>query len=267
MPGPSPARTRTTSWRSVLVGLIVGIIGTLLGVIFIGMPLAISHRQDLPLERLYGHLAVGIASGMQAGEQTNPLTKNARALETGRLAYTGSCAVCHGVNGDGRGTFGNALYPAASNLQEHDTQEKSDAQLFWITKNGLSFVGMPAYGDRYDDAQIWAIVTYIRSLGDPENRKPGADVPVPTDEQLAVANPAGDATQRGAAIYFAQGCFLCHGAVGNSPGELRLGGAREANEAVRKGKRGMPAYGTEKISEAELADLITYLRTFGRGQG
>ena len=30
---------------------------------------------------------------------------------------------------------------------------------------------------------------------------------------------------------------------------------------------GMPAYGKEKISEAELADLITYLRRFGRGQG
>jgi mono/diheme cytochrome c family protein len=250
-----------------VIGLVLGVIITFLGVILIGMPLAIGHRQDLPLERLYGDFAVGVASGMQGGSQTNPLTKNARALESGRLAYTGSCAICHGVNGDGRGTFGSALYPAASDLQAHDTQEKTDAQLFWIIKNGISFVGMPGYADRYDDSQIWALVTYTRSLGDPNNRKPGADVPVPTDAQLAVANPAGDAPQRGAAVYFAQGCFLCHGAVGNSSGQLRLRGAGEASEAVRRGKRGMPAYGKDKITEAELADLIAYLRTFGRGQG
>lgn len=267
MSAPAPSRKRTTNWGSFVLGLVLGIIGTLLGVIVIGMPLAIGHRGDLPLERLYGDFAVGVASKMQAGEQANPLAESSRALETGRLAYTGACAVCHGVNGDGRGSFGEALYPPATNLQELDTQAKTDAQLFWIIKNGLSFAGMPAYGDHYDDTKIWSLVAYTRSLGNPDDRKPGAEVPIPTDEQLAVAQPAGDATQRGAAVYFAQGCFLCHGAVGNTPGELRLGGARNADEAIRKGKSGMPAYGTERITEAELADLITYLQTFGRGQG
>src|SRR5689334_8839129 len=132
---------RATNGRSLVIGLIIGGIIALIAIVFIGMPLAIGHRQDLPLERLYGDPAVGIASGLQAGSIANPAADDPRALEAGRLAFTGSCAVCHGVNGDGKGEFGQTLYPPATNLQERDTQEKSDAKLFWIIKNGLSFLG------------------------------------------------------------------------------------------------------------------------------
>lgn len=263
---PSVPRRRA-AWCVALTGVFAGGLIVLFGVIAVGMPFALSHRNDLPLEKLYGDTAVGLASRMQGGSQTNPLGTNPRAIESGRMAYTGSCATCHGVNGDGKGAFGDALYPPASDLRGHDTQEKSDAQLYWIIKNGLSFAGMPGFAGQYDDQGIWALVTYTRSLG-----KPGAQgaaiVPTPTADQLAKANPGGDATARGAAVYFAQGCHLCHGAVGNAPGELRLrGGGREGSEAVRRGRPGMPAYGPNMISDAQLSDLVQYLNTMGGGRG
>jgi mono/diheme cytochrome c family protein len=271
MAGPvrnaAAAQPRKTSWRSLLVGLIIGALGGLGAVIFVGMPLAIGHRRDLLLERLYGDLAVGIAAQTQAGAAQNPVAQNRRALEAGRLAYTGSCAVCHGVNGDGKGAFGTALYPPATNLQAHDTQEKSDAQLFWIIKNGLSFLGMPAFGDQYDDQQTWALVAYTRSLGNASSRRNAEAIPTPVGEQLAMADPGGDAAHRGAAVYFAQGCQMCHGATGDAPGELHLRrGGREAPEAVRRGRRGMPTYGPDQISEAQLDDLVAYLDTFAGGR-
>jgi mono/diheme cytochrome c family protein len=261
---PRSKRPRARSGRTLL-GFLSGVILTLILVVVVGMPLVVGHHQDLPLERVYGDLAVSLAIKTQAGSATNPLAQNARALETGRLAYTGSCAVCHGAAGDGKGTFGTTLYPPATNLQQQNTQERSDAELFWIIKNGLSFLGMPGFSDRYDDAQLWALVAYTRSLGSAQRR--AAEVPpAATTAQLAVANRTGDPTQRGAAIYFAQGCDLCHGAVGTAPGELGLRGGREAAEAVRRGRRGMPAYDQGAISDGELNDLITYMNTF-RGRG
>ncbi len=255
-------RARRMHGRSLFIGAIIGVLIAVVLVVLVGMPFAIGHRQDLPLERLYGNLAVGVAARSQAGSTQNPSAQSPRAVEMGRLAYTGSCAVCHGVNGDGKGMFGNELYPPATNLQSHDTQEKNDAQLFWIIQNGLSFLGMPAFKEQYSDQQIWALVAYTRSLGDASTRQSGIVVPTPTNDQLAMAVPSGDAAHRGAAVYFANGCMMCHGAVGNAPGELRLRSGHEAQEAIRRGRPGMPAFPQTQITDAQLTELIVYLDTF-----
>ncbi len=267
IPNSTPEQPLRRNGIVLLAGLLIGAAFVLILVVLVVMPLAIGHRQDLPLERLYGNVAVGIAVRLQAGSIQNPETQNGRALESGRMAYTGSCAVCHGVNGDGQGMFGNTLYPPATNLQTHDTQEKSDAQLFWIIKNGLSFLGMPAFRDHYDDQQIWALVAYTRSLGDPATRQGAVEVPTPTAEQIAMANPTGDPVHRGAAVYFAEGCHTCHGAVGDAPGELHLRGSREVSEAVRRGRRGMPAYSANQLTDSQMSDMVAYMGTFtGRGR-
>jgi len=260
----SSASSRRPPWGGLLAGVVIGALGVLVLVVAFGMPFALGHRNDLPLEKLYGGAAVSIAS-MQGGSAANPLANNSRAMESGRVAYTGSCASCHGVGGDGKGVFGDGLYPPASDLRAHDTQEKSDAQLFWIIKNGLSFAGMPGFAAQYDDQGIWMLVAYTRSLG--KAGKQGAySVPTPSPEQLAKADPAGDAAARGAAVYFAQGCHLCHGPAGDGPGELGLrGGGREAQQVVRRGRAGMPAYGSDQISDAQLSDMIQYMNSFPRG--
>jgi mono/diheme cytochrome c family protein len=256
---PQSVRTHRR-WPMLILGIVIGISVSGLLLLFVAMPYAISHRQNAPFERLYGDVAVSLATSRAAGDTQNPLAGNSSAITRGRIAYTGSCAVCHGATGDGRGSFGAALYPPATNLQIQATQGKTDAELFWIVKNGLSFLGMPAYADRYDDTDIWSLVAYMRTLA--EDTRRGAQMPPAfTDEQLVSADPSGDAVARGSAIYFAQGCALCHGAIGNGTGTLQLLSSRGAEEAVRKGRRGMPKYDITKISQAELTDLIEYLKT------
>ena len=289
----------------------------------------------LPLERVYGDFAVSVASRIGGGNRSNPLAGDRRALAAGREAYTGSCGVCHGTTGDGRGVFGTSSYPNATDLRSHDAVEKSDAQMYWIIQNGLNFTGMPGFADQYSDQDIWSLVTYIRALqgadgaaqpgpggtggvgpggqgpgpqggddrggdggrgrqgggggpgppgpgGGPQGASPpgsgaGAQpfslaaiqIAVPTAEQLDRADPfSSDPAARGASVYFAQGCHLCHGAVGDAPGDLGLGrgGGPEATRAVRQGRRGMPAYAQTQVSDAELADLQAYLATIGAGQ-
>ena len=246
--------------RGIVVGLAVAAV--LAGLAL--APLLLVHRADLPFERAYGNAVVSFVTRVMAGGATNPVAGNARAASDGRAAYVGSCAVCHGATGDGKGTFGPTTYPRATDLLSQEAKDLSDAQLYWITKNGLSFTAMPGFGGQYADRDLWSLVTYIRQL---QQGKAGTiNVPAPTAAQLAFADPLSiTAAARGAAVYFAQGCALCHGAVGNAPGELGL--HESETEAIRRGRAGMPAYGTSAITQQQLSDLVAYVRTFSGGRG
>jgi len=245
--------------RSFFIAALSAIVALVL-VFVVAIPLALTHRQDLPLERVYGDAAVSVVSRVLGGDGANPLANDPRALATGRTAYTGSCAVCHGAKGDGRGVFGPTTYPDATDFTTEAAKSKTDAQLFWIVKNGLGFTAMPAFRGQYKDADIWAMVAYIRAL-----QRGGASaltIPTPSSAQLLAADPGASRQTRGAAIYFALGCHLCHGPEGDAPGDLSIRGRIET-EIVRRGSdRGMPAYGPDLISDADLADLETYLLRF-----
>jgi mono/diheme cytochrome c family protein len=236
-----------------------GAVFALLAAALVGLPLALTHHDDFPLERAYGDAAVSLVARLLGGDATNPRANDPAALNAGRAAYTGSCGVCHGGQGDGRGTFGSGTYPEATDLTGETASRKTDAELFWIIKNGLGFTAMPAFGDLYKDEDIWAMVSYIRSL---QRGGSGAiEVRPPTEAQLLLANARGDRVARGAAVYFAQGCHLCHAAEGDAPGDLSIVG-RVGTDIVRRGTAGMPAYGSDRISDAELADLEVYLLRF-----
>jgi mono/diheme cytochrome c family protein len=248
------------SKRRSLVVATFGAIAAGAIVFVVALPFALTHRQDLPLERLYGDAAVSVVSRVLGGDAANPLANDSSALATGRIEYTGSCAVCHGAKGDGRGVFGPTTYPDATDFTTEAAKSKTDAQLFWIVKNGLGFTAMPAFSAQYTDADIWAMVAYIRHL---ERESASAlAIPEPSLAQLAAADLSASRQSRGAAIYFALGCHLCHGPEGDAPGQLSLRGRIETQIVRRGSDRGMPAYGPNLISDADLADLGAYLLRF-----
>ena len=245
--------------RSVVLP-IVGAAAALVLVLVVAVPFALTHRQDLPFEHMYGDAAVSAVSRVLGGDATNPFANDRRALDAGRIAYTGSCAVCHGAKGDGRGMFGPTTYPHATDFTTDAAKGKTDAQLFWIVKNGLGFTAMPAFGAQYKDADIWAMVAYIRALQ--RGATSALSIPAPSSAQLLAADPVASRQTRGAAIYFALGCHLCHGPEGDAPAELALRGRIETDIVRRGSDRGMPAYGRDLLSDVDLADLETYLLRF-----
>jgi mono/diheme cytochrome c family protein len=248
------------SKRRSLVFVAFGAVGALVLVLVVALPFALTHRTDLPLEHVYGDAAVSVVSRILGGDAPNPVANDQRALSTGRAAYTGSCAVCHGATGDGRGAFGLTTYPHATDLTSENAKNKTDAQLFWIVKNGLGFTAMPAFSGQYQDSDIWAMVAYIRALQ--RGATTALSIPEPTFAQLSAADLTASRQTRGAAIYFALGCHLCHGPEGDAPGDLSIRGRIET-EIVRRGSdRGMPAYANNLITDAELADLEAYLLRF-----
>lgn len=107
----------------------------------------------------------GIAPQTVLGEVHNPFTGDPQAVAVGRQLFTGyNCAGCHSSYA------GGGMGP---NLR--DTvwiYGGSDAQLFSTIAEGRPN-GMPAWGAKVAEDQIWQIIAYLRTLGsDAEPVKP-----------------------------------------------------------------------------------------------
>jgi mono/diheme cytochrome c family protein len=65
-------------------------------------------------------------------------------------------------------------------------RDLSDAELFWIVKNGLKMTGMPSFGKTHTEKQIWGIVAFLRRL---PNLSP--------EEYAAMVKPEAEGGQKG----------------------------------------------------------------------
>jgi cytochrome c oxidase cbb3-type subunit III len=102
------------------------------------------------------HIPVGMPSRARALSLTNPFEGNRSAIATGAQIYVSyNCVDCHGADGsgamgpslqDGRWRFGGS----ASEVFESIYQGRPE--------------GMPAWGGRISEEQIWMLVAYVRSL-------------------------------------------------------------------------------------------------------
>ncbi len=85
------------------------------------------------------------------------------------FVYHSICAICHG----GSSAVARGLNPYAPNLVEA-AKELSPASIFWIVKHGVKMTGMPAFGNTYNDDEIWTLTATVKKLStirQPENPK------------------------------------------------------------------------------------------------
>ena len=111
-----------------------------------------------------GSFALVIALGFGgAGCEKKPIDP-----AQGKSLFASACARCHGPEGAG----GLALFdggPAPRNFHDHAfNASHTDEQIKLTIVNGKG-VGMPAFGTTFTDAQLDALVAYVRGF-DPENR-------------------------------------------------------------------------------------------------
>lgn len=86
-------------------------------------------------------------------------------IRTGLIEYHELCVVCHGAPGVPISPAGQGLNPAPPELARESAEEEA-GELFWITKNGIKMTGMPAFGVTHSDEEIWAIVAFMKRMGD-----------------------------------------------------------------------------------------------------
>ena len=99
---------------------------------------------------------------------------DAAVVAQGAEVYAAECATCHGASLEGqpdwRSPGPNGLLPAPPHDASGHTWHHDDATLFALTKHGLAGLmedappsGMPAYEGVLTDAEIVAVLSYIKS--------------------------------------------------------------------------------------------------------
>ena len=96
--------------------------------------------------------------------RNNPYQQDAVALAEGRTLFESyNCAGCHGDHA------GGGMGPS---LRDEDwIYGSTDAQVFNSVAEGRAH-GMPAWGVKLPEAQIWKLVAYIKSLRTPKEPEP-----------------------------------------------------------------------------------------------
>lgn len=115
-----------------------------------------------------------------------PLTA---AQMDGRGIYAANCARCHGENGEGQPEWKSqrtdGTYPAPPHDETGHTWHHADGLLFNIVKRGGGYAApvgykstMPAWEGALTDAQIVAVLEYIKTLWEPWEQKQQATVSI-----------------------------------------------------------------------------------------
>lgn len=112
--------------------------------------------------------------------RTNPLSGDPVALQDGRRLFNWyNCSGCHG--GHAGGGMGPSLRDPVWLYGNRDDQ------IFDSIAEGRS-KGMPAWGSKIPEQQIWELVAYIKSMGTPQEPDPPTE---PADEQVPDNKPPG----------------------------------------------------------------------------
>lgn len=122
--------------------------------------------------------SIGVKPGIHPtvffGDVHNPYAGDAAAANEGRQLFVQyNCSGCHG------GRAGGGMGPSLRDSIW--IYGSSDAQLLGTITEGRS-AGMPAWGGRIPQDQMWQIITYIRTLGtpqEPDAPPPPANPPMP----------------------------------------------------------------------------------------
>jgi len=92
---------------------------------------------------------------------------NFRPTETqirdGFRLYNETCIYCHGAPGHDPSEIGKGLNPEPPYLPDR-AERWTNAELFWIIKNGIKMTGMPSFGVTHKDSEIWNLVAFVQTL-------------------------------------------------------------------------------------------------------
>lgn len=91
-----------------------------------------------------------------------PLRDRALVVK-GAAAYDQTCRPCHGSPGSAPPRVVRAMLPKPPHLPDV-VARWSPAELFYITKHGIKFTGMPAWPAQGRDDEVWAVVAFLLEM-------------------------------------------------------------------------------------------------------
>jgi mono/diheme cytochrome c family protein len=103
--------------------------------------------------------------------RSNPVAPTAESISAGKATYDVHCAACHGPRAEGavRAGISISIIEESGGRQPPDLTDAlwdhgaSDGDVFSAVKRGIPSTMMAGYDGRLSDAEIWQVVTYLRS--------------------------------------------------------------------------------------------------------
>jgi len=136
-----------------------------------------------------GALPTGIPSGPAAEDRNSPYEENAYAISEGKRLY--SWMNCIGCHGEGGGAIGPAL------MDQTWIYGGSPANIYATIVEGRPN-GMPSFGGRLTDDDVWKLVAYVRSMSAQPSKaaRPGRndDMQTKPSEQRELRKAVDDAS-------------------------------------------------------------------------
>ena len=166
------------------------------------------HRREIAMRRSAAVLSCAVmvlaGSSMALAQAPGISTAGPTDIAAGKRVFDAQCAWCHGTGGAG----GSGSTLRGVKLRHAAT----DAALIDILKTGIAGTEMPGFALSLTNRTAWQTAAYVRTLGSQSPQ------PVP------------GSPERGATVYDARNCSVCHIVGGRGAGlgpELTMIGAYE----------------------------------------
>ena len=194
-------------------------------VILIIIPGCSADKKPSKLEMSLANAAKDVVVPLEAKDVKNPFPASEANIRAGKQLYSQQCALCHANDGRARTKLGLAMYPPAMDLNSPHVQRWSDAELFWITQNGVRLTGMPAWKTIVSEKDTWKIVDFIHDLP-----KQSSNLITTRPAEVAAPKSQSEFINYGRKLYQQEGCVGCH--------QLDGEGGKVGPELTAEGKRG-----------------------------
>ena len=144
------------------------------------MPKGIANTHWIGL--IAGVLILAIFAGWQYNGTASTAAASEEVIAQGRHVYADQCAACHGAELEGQPDWRSPLPSGRLPAPPHDarghTWHHPDEVLFRIVKEGTAAIvggsyesDMPGFGDVLSDAEIDAVLAYIKSTWPERERR------------------------------------------------------------------------------------------------
>ena len=156
-------------WRPIIAALVIyTVIGLVLGVfaafvfVYSGLFNVAAVVEDAPALRWVLITTREASVRRRARGIEVPRLGRQQQVENGLRFFRNQCAMCHTPPGGQPTMMSEGLNPEAPPLADL-ASDMNDAELFWVTKNGIRFTGMPAWTVSHSDQDIWDVVAFMRA--------------------------------------------------------------------------------------------------------
>lgn len=148
-------------------GFLLGAFVVSAGVLFTLLMGYVDPRADTPVSPVENaifmpSLDASVKHYAPAAMDTIPIDKT-NLMDAIKL-YQSNCAECHGDPVHPVSEMSGSFKPRAPQFLE-DPPDMLKDQDFFIIKHGVRWTGMPAWGDRLEDHQIWQLALFLDQIG------------------------------------------------------------------------------------------------------